>query len=58
VLAFIGLKMILDALRSTTDLAVPAIPVWLSLVVIVTVLGITAAVSVYATRKESEEGTA
>ena len=58
VLAFIGLKMILDALRSTTDLAVPTIPVWLSLVVIVTVLGITAAVSVYATRKESEEGTA
>ncbi len=57
VLAFIGVKMILDALRTTTDLAVPTIPVWLSLVVIVTVLGITAAVSVYATRNESEEGT-
>ena len=58
VLAFIGVKMILEALHATTSLNVPTIPTWLSLLVIVGVLGATAAISVYETRNESEEGTA
>jgi tellurite resistance protein TerC len=58
VLAFIGVKMILDAVHATTTLDVPTVPIWLSLAVIVGVLGVTAAVSVYETRNESEEGAA
>jgi tellurite resistance protein TerC len=38
ILAFIGVKMVLEALHSTWDLPVPTIPIWLSLLVIVTVL--------------------
>jgi tellurite resistance protein TerC len=58
VLAFIGVKMILDAVHATTTLDVPTVPIWLSLAVIVGVLGVTAAVSVYETRNESDEGAA
>lgn len=50
VLGFIGVKLILEALHATTSLPVPRIPVWLSLAVVVGVLTVTAAVSLYATR--------
>ena len=50
ILAFIGVKLLLEALHATTDLDVPTIPVWMSLVFIVGVLTITALASVYATR--------
>lgn len=49
VLAFIGVKMILEALNATTALELPVIPTWLSLLVIVVVLGVTAAVSLIRT---------
>lgn len=55
VLAFIGLKLILEALHATTSLPIPRIPVWLSLLVVVGVLGVTAAVSLYATRGRSTD---
>ena len=45
ILAFIGLKLILEALHETTSLAVPLVPTWLSLVFIVVVLGATALTS-------------
>ncbi|MEI6360659.1 MAG: TerC/Alx family metal homeostasis membrane protein [Actinomycetes bacterium] len=57
ILAFIGVKLILDALNATTSLEVPSVPIWLSLLVIVVVLGATAAISLYETRDEGEEGT-
>lgn len=50
VLAFIGVKLVLEALHATTSLPVPTIPVWLSLAVVVGVLSVTAAISLYATR--------
>ncbi len=50
ILAFIGIKLLLEAIHATTNLDVPVIPVWLSLVVIVGVLAVTAITSVYATR--------
>lgn len=50
VLAFIGVKLILEALHATTSLPIPVIPVWVSLAVVVVVLAVTAAVSLYATR--------
>lgn len=53
VLGFIGVKLILEALHATTSLPVPRIPVWLSLTVVVGVLTVTAAVSLYATRARS-----
>lgn len=45
ILAFIGVKLILEALHETTDLDVPVIPTWLSLVFIVVVLAGTALAS-------------
>ena len=58
VLAFIGVKLILEALDATTSLDVPAVPTWLSLVVIVGVLSVTAVASVVMTSNDpSEEGT-
>lgn len=51
ILAFIGVKLLFHALHETTDLPVPEIPVWLSLVVIVGVLAVTALVSVRASRR-------
>ena len=50
ILAFIGVKLVLEAIHETTSLDVPLIPVWFSLVFIVGVLTITALTSVYATR--------
>lgn len=50
ILAFIGLKLLLEAVHATTGLAVPVIPVWFSLLFIVGVLAVTAVTSVYATR--------
>ncbi len=58
VLAFIGVKLILEALDATTSLEVPAIPTWLSLAVIVGVLSVTAVASVVMTSNDpSKEGT-
>lgn len=51
ILAFIGFKLLIDALHETTPLPVPTIPIWLSLGVIVVVLGITAVVSIYDARE-------
>jgi len=55
ILGFIGVKLVLEAIHATTSLPVPVIPVWLSLVVIVGVLTVTAVASVFMTRK-SEDG--
>jgi len=46
ILAFIGVKLILEALHETTPLWVPVIPIWLSLAVIIGVLGATAILSI------------
>jgi len=54
ILGFIGVKLVLEAVHATTDLAVPVIPVWLSLAVIVGVLAVTTAASLYATRNRQE----
>ena len=51
ILAFIGVKLLLHALHETTDLPVPEVPIWLSLVVIVGVLAVTALLSVRAARR-------
>ncbi len=57
ILAFIGIKLLLEAVKKTTDLDVPTIPVWFSLVFIVTVLAVTAVTSIYATRTDvTKEG--
>jgi len=45
ILAFIGVKLILEAIHETTPLNVPVIPIWLSLTVIVGVLSVTAFLS-------------
>lgn len=45
ILAFIGVKLILEALHGTTSLPVPLVPTWMSLVFIVVVLGATALAS-------------
>lgn len=45
ILAFIGTKLVLEALHATTDLPVPVIPTWVSLLVIVVVLAATALAS-------------
>jgi tellurite resistance protein TerC len=55
VLGFIGVKLLMEAVNATTSLALPVIPTWLSLAVIVSVLSATAAVSVYATRSDEEQ---
>lgn len=52
ILAFIGVKLLLHALHETTDLPVPEVPIWLSLVVIVGVLAVTALLSVRAARRD------
>jgi tellurite resistance protein TerC len=51
ILAFIGVKLILEALHETTGLDVPEFPIWFSLLFIVVVLIITALASVYSTRR-------
>lgn len=54
ILAFIGVKLVLQAIHETTSLPVPVIPVWLSLAVIVAVLAITIIWS-YASSRSSKE---
>lgn len=57
ILAFIGVKLVLEAIHGTTDLDVPQVPVWLSLAVIVGVLAVTAVASVFLTgRSRGNEG--
>jgi tellurite resistance protein TerC len=51
ILGFIGVKLLIDALHETTSLPVPTIPIWVSLGVIIVVLGITAVVSIYDARE-------
>ncbi len=45
ILAFIGVKLILEAIHETTSLEVPLIPIWLSLAFIIGVLAVTAILS-------------
>ena len=54
ILGFIGVKLVLQAIHETTSLNVPVIPVWLSLVVIVTVLAVTAIWSIGSARSAKE----
>lgn len=58
ILAFIGVKLVLEALHGTTSFEVPTIPVWLSLVVIVGVLAATVATSLIAVKRHPELATA
>jgi tellurite resistance protein TerC len=55
ILAFIGVKLVLEAIHATTSLPVPVIPVWLSLVVIVGVLAVTAVASIVLTGKAESD---
>jgi tellurite resistance protein TerC len=55
VLAFIGVKLVMEALNATTEVSLPVIPTWLSLVVIIGVLGVTAVASVVMTGHEAED---
>ena len=55
ILGFIGVKMILEALHATTSLPVPTIPVWVSLLVIVGVLSVTALASVLKSRTRTDD---
>jgi len=45
ILSFIGVKLILEAVHETTSLGVPLIPIWLSLLIIIGVLSVTAILS-------------
>ena len=45
ILGFIGVKLILEAVHETTSMNVPVIPIWMSLLVIIGVLGVTTIVS-------------
>jgi tellurite resistance protein TerC len=64
ILAFIGVKLVLEALHENSlpfinggehVEAVPTVPIWLSLVIIVGVLAIATAASLVATRRESRD---
>ena len=55
ILGFIGIKLILQAIHETTALPVPVIPVWISLVVIVTVLAVTIIWSYISARSTREK---
>ena len=54
ILAFIGVKLLLEAFHGTTDIHVPEIPIWLSLGVIVVVLLVTVLTSLSAVRRRPE----
>ncbi|CAB4887040.1 MAG: TerC/Alx family metal homeostasis membrane protein [Actinobacteria bacterium] len=54
VLGFIGVKLVLQAVHETTALDVPVIPVWVSLLVIVSVLAVTAVWSIVSARSTKE----
>lgn len=61
ILAFIGVKLVLEAGHKALGWEVPTIPIWFSLLFIVVVLGVTAGVSLYrtrdaASRPDTEEG--
>lgn len=51
ILGFIGVKLLLEALHSTTSLPVPTIPIWASLAVIIGVLAVTAYTSLRSTKR-------
>jgi tellurite resistance protein TerC len=55
ILAFIGVKLLLEALDATTGLDVPVVPIWFSLLFIVGVLAVTALASVLKTRGARDE---
>ena len=50
ILAFIGVKLVLEAGHAVFGWDVPKIPIWFSLLFIVVVLAVTAGISLYATR--------
>ncbi|MDO9485333.1 MAG: TerC family protein [Actinomycetota bacterium] len=52
ILAFIGVKLILEAIHETTSLSVPLIPIWFSLSFIIVVLAATAIISLRFTGDE------
>ena len=52
ILAFIGVKLVLEAVAETTELSVPHIPILVSLGVIVGVLAATAVISLIAVRRD------
>lgn len=52
ILAFIGVKLILEAVEATTSLPVPHIGTWVSLAVIVTILAVTVVTSLVAARRD------
>ncbi len=54
ILAFIGVKLILEALGETTDVDVPHISIALSLSIIIGILGLTAIISLAAVRRNPE----
>lgn len=54
ILAFIGVKLILEAITETTDISVPYISTALSLVVIIGILVLTAVISLIAVRRNPE----
>jgi len=58
ILAFIGVKLILEAMHLTTSLPVPTVSTALSLAVIVVVLTVTAVASLVAVRRHPELATA
>jgi tellurite resistance protein TerC len=55
ILAFIGVKLVLEAGHATLGWSVPEIPIWFSLLFIVVVLAITAVASVYGSRAMTAE---
>ena len=55
ILAFIGVKLLLHAVHETTSVPVPEISTWVSLAVIIGVLGVTALVSVRDVQREEEQ---
>ncbi|MFZ4497770.1 MAG: TerC family protein, partial [Candidatus Nanopelagicales bacterium] len=52
ILAFIGVKLVLEAIHATTEIPVPLIPVWFSLVFIVAVLSVTIVASLRTSPRE------
>jgi len=54
ILGFIGVKLILEALHGSGLSAVPAIPIWLSLAVIVAVMAVTVVASLVKVRRDPQ----
>ena len=55
ILAFIGVKLVLEAVGTTTGLSVPEIPIWFSLGFIVTVLAVVTVTSLIANGREPKD---